>query len=308
MLDIFAVVLGLIPLYFYIAMGYVAARYLNFGKHDMPTLVIYMLVPLVFFGSIATSTLDASYLWLPFIAMVMSSVIALITYAFSKRVYGDANANLLAQAAGTANTGYYGIPLFLLLFPADKLGGYMLVIVGINVFEATLGYYLIARGQFSPKESIAKLLRMPMLYACVAGIAYQTLGLPTFTGIAEDILLTLRSTYIVAGMMMLGIGLGSMQSLKLDWTFITISCAAKFILWPLVVAGFVVLDTFALGLLDGYGHGMLMMLVLVPMAANTVSYAALLNIHPEKAATATLISTLLAVGVLAAAVPYLPRF
>ena len=50
-----------------------------------------------------------------------------------------------------------------------------------------------------------------------------------------------------------------------------------------------------LGFFDSLGRTVLWVLAIVPLAANTVAFASEMNLHPEKTATAVVISTVLAV-------------
>jgi len=37
--------------------------------------------------------------------------------------------------------------------------------LGINLYEFTVGFYLSARGHFSVRQSLAKIARLPLIYA-----------------------------------------------------------------------------------------------------------------------------------------------
>jgi malate permease and related proteins len=224
---------------------------------------------------------------------LLSSTAALLMYAAGKYLFADATRNLAAQAACTANTGYFGVPVFLALFPAEQLGVYMLAMVGVSVAEATVGFALLARGRYTWADSLRRLIRLPLLYAATAGLAVNLLGLPGHPVLWET-LERVKGTYVVLGMMMVGFGLAGVRSLALDWRLIGVLLAQKIFLWPLLALGILAVDTHTVGLFDPLARNCLLLIALMPLAANTVAFATQLRIYPEKAATAVLISSLIA--------------
>jgi predicted permease len=62
----------LIPLYLLIAVGFVAAKYLNAKKETLASLLIYVIAPVVVFYGVATTKLTVSALALPIIFFVFS--------------------------------------------------------------------------------------------------------------------------------------------------------------------------------------------------------------------------------------------
>jgi predicted permease len=298
---------AILPLYLMIALGYVAGRWLHVSSQQIAGMVIYLIVPVVFFGAVATTPLNPSYLLLPVIAFLMSAVMALVMYTVARRLFRDATANLIGQASCTANTGYFGVPLFLSLQPEHALGVYLLAIIGISVSEATLGYYIIARGHFTAREAVRKLLRLPLLYACAAGLVTNVL-VPAWPEVMIKTLIQFRGAYVVLGMMMIGVGLASLKGLEVNRRFLAVLFVQKFVLWPLLAISIILLDRLGPQLLDPLATSVILTFSLVPLAANTVAFAAQLRVHPEKAAAAVLISTILALGYLPLAFQLLQRW
>jgi predicted permease len=302
-----ALVSAILPLYLMIALGYIAGRYLHVSAQQIAGIVIYLIVPVVFFGAVATTPLNPEYLLLPVIAFAMSACMALLMYAVARHLFPDATANLIGQASCTANTGYFGVPLFLSLQPEHTLGVYLLAIIGISISEATLGYYIIARGHFTAREAVRKLLRLPLLYACAAGLV-ANLVVTSWPEALSKTLLQFRGAYVVLGMMMIGVGLSNLKVLKVEARFLTVLFFQKFVLWPLLAVGIILLDRLGPHLLDPLATRVILTFSLVPLAANTVAFAAQLRVHPEKAAAAVLISTVVALGYLPLAFGLLQRW
>ena len=96
-------------------------------------------------------------------------------------------------------------------------------------------------------------------------------------------------------MMLIGLGLSKMENLfRPDWSFLRWMFSIRFVVWPLAMAAVVAADV---SLFHLYGHDihfMMLLIGMVPMAANTVAFAETLGLSAENAASAVLLSTLFA--------------
>ena len=77
-------------------------------------------------------------------------------------------------------------------------------------------------------------------------------------------------------------------------TAVSLAFFSKFILWPLLMSVIIFADTYFFHLLTIEIRNIMFLLSLTPLAANTVSFATLLKVQPQKAAIAVLLSTLFA--------------
>jgi malate permease and related proteins len=292
------------PLYLMIAAGFVAGRYLGISGSTIGRLVIFVIVPITFTCSVTTLPWDPAWLLMPFVMFMLSSVMAVGMYQLAKLLYpkGDSQINLIAQASGTGNTGYFGLPIFVALYGTEYLGAYMLGVIGISIAESTVCYYLLSRGACTPRESFMRLFKMPALYACSLGILFNYMGLGDHWFI-QDTLKNFKGAYIVCGMMVVGAGLAASEHFKIDLKFNSIMFTQRFILWPLLSIA-VGTGVLILGLLPPLAIPIIAILSVVPLAANTVAFATYMNIHPDKAALSVLMSTLLAVVYIPLVLPW----
>ncbi|MFN7901863.1 MAG: AEC family transporter [Holosporales bacterium] len=282
------------PLYVYVLLGFFAGRFLKIDRQQMARLVIYLIAPLMFLGSVSIAPLDIRYLLLPVITFVLAIFMSGLMFLLVGRFYPDARRYLIASISGTGNTGYFGVPVFLTLAGSEALGVYMLAMLGMTFFEASIGYYLIARGNYSVRDSMKRLLMLPTLYAVGLGLLVKVSGvaIPTWmlTGLEQ-----VRGAYVVLGMMLVGVGLSMVRRLQFDIAFNFILLLMRFVFWPILVMGVLALDYVFLGFFDSLARTALWVLAIVPLAANTVAFASEMNLHPEKTATAVAISTVLAI-------------
>jgi len=199
----------------------------------------------------------------------------------------------LAFTAGAGNTGYFGLPVVLALFGQDQLGTAVFVILGIILYENSLGFFITARGQHTGREALAKVLRLPALYAFFLGL-FVNLSHLGISPIVSDAMANFKGAYTVLGMMLVGLALSQITKLSFDRKFTAMAFAAKFLVYPLVFIGVVLLDNNFFHLYGTLTHKVILLMSIVPLASNTVAYATRLNTHPEKAAVAVFLSTLFA--------------
>lgn len=76
-------------------------------------------------------------------------------------------------AVGTGNTGYFALPLAFALFNAQQIAIAVFIIIGINIYEFTVGYFIAAKGTFKTTESLQKIVRLPILYAIILGMTFK---------------------------------------------------------------------------------------------------------------------------------------
>lgn len=284
---------NLLPLYGLIALGWVAGRFLHTDRKMLADLALFVFVPAVAFGFVAKMDFQPSYVLLPFLAFGVQCVIGFSFLALGRRVFGDNRANLLAITAPTVNSGYFGLPVVMMLFSEEWVGVYSFMLVGMIFFEATVLYYIAARGKFSVRESLLRVARFPVLYAVLAGLAVN------FSGVALPPLFDtywthFKGAYVVVGMMIIGAALAKTDRLVFGPRFVGLVFAAKFVLWPLIAAGLVALDAHVTHLFPGEVHRLLLVLSILPPAANIAAFAAQLDLRPEKAATTVLAGTVFA--------------
>lgn len=293
-MDIFLLLFtNLIPLYILIALGFAAGRWLHVDRHSLGALAIFICMPVMIFGFVAQLEFKPEYAVLPLVSFSISTIMTVVMLVIGRRVYGDNSANLLAMCGSMGNTGYFGLPLVLLLFEEQWVAVYMFMLLGITIHEATVAYYIAARGSFTVSDSLRKLARFPVIYAITAALIFNFMQIKL-----PDLFLTywvyFKGCYVIIGMMIIGVALSKIEKLVIGPRFLALTFLGKFVLWPALAFAFNAIDEAALGLFNAEIHHLIMVLALVPPAANITAFAAQLNLKPEKAATTVLAGTVFA--------------
>jgi len=292
-IDIFFhLLVNILPLYALMALGWVAGRYFEVDRATLGALGVFILMPVVAFGYVAKLDFQPDFIILPFIVYGLLALITLVNYQLGRGIYQDKRGNLLALCASATNTGYFGLPVVLLLMEPQWVAVYIFTMMGAGVYEATIMYYIANRGNFSARESLKRLLRFPTIYAIAAGLLVNYHGLEL--GAQFDTYWEyFKGSYVVVGMMLIGAALARVDKLVIGPKFLGITFVSQFILWPALVFGLIMLDVHILHWFEPQVYQILFIMAAVPPAANTVAFAAKLNLNPEKAATTVLLGTLL---------------
>lgn len=293
-MDIFFTLLtNLIPLYVLIGIGWLAGRFFEVDRNTLANLAIFIMLPIVVFGFVLKLDFQASYFLLPIVIYAVQASIGLAFLWLGRKIYDGAEANILAMAASMGNTGYFGLPLVLLIFPPEQVAIYIFAMMGGSVYEATIGYYIAARGRFDVRTSLIKLAKFPTLYAIV--LAFIVRSLEINMPVQFDLYWGyFKGAYVLIGMMIIGAALAKVKNLVVGPRFLSLAFAGKFVAWPALVLLFTALDQSVFGLFEPEIHKLLLIMALVPTAANVAAFASQLDLVPEKAATTILFSTIFA--------------
>ena len=196
---------------------------------------------------------------------------------------------------GSGNTGYFGVPVALLLFGEEGLGLYIVCMLGTTLFENSVGFYLAARGRYSIQDALWRVLKLPSVYAFLAAVALNLAGVG-IPDIFVPLFDNLRGAYSILGMMIIGMSITSFRGLAGNVRFTALAFFGKFVVWPLVAILFWWVDSTILGVYEPAVHQAMFLISITPIAANTVVIATLLETSPRQAAGTTLLSTLFALG------------
>lgn len=279
-------------LLFFVALGWLAARRLRVDPRPIATLLVYIISPLTFFHGLTQGQPSADKLVLTASVLLLATCLCVVVNRVASRFFAEQERALLAFSAGTGNTGYFGFPIALVLLPPEGVTLYLFCMLGVSLYEFTVGFYVSARGRFSVKESLARLVRLPLIYAFAAGMLVSALGWQV-PDVVADGLDYFKYCFTVLGMMIIGMTLGRVTWREFDLRFVAGCVVVRFVVWPLATLLMVLLLRMSVGISDSLALAFLL-IGAVPMAANVVVIAMELEIRPEKGAIAVLITTLAA--------------
>ncbi|WP_341758246.1 AEC family transporter [Candidatus Tisiphia endosymbiont of Ditula angustiorana] len=277
-----------------VVIGFLAGRYSKVERDSIASLLFYFISPIVFFAIPASTTLTLSALSVTVVVFFIATSLSIFSYYFFGRYWLDHTRNIIALSAGTANGGYFMLPIAAALFDDYVLSIYMMAVIGINIFESSVGFYICARSFANSSESILKVVKLPILNGFLLGCLFSFAGF-TLPDFLDDFIYNMRGAFSILGMVMVGLALSALKKFEIDIKFTLATFMAKFLFYPLGVNIFILLDKFVLGWYDENYYNALRLLSTAPMAANVIVIASLQKFYPEKVATTVFLSLLFGV-------------
>lgn len=285
----------LLPLYVTVLLGWIAGRYLEASGRHIAGIMLYIVTPSVIFAGVMAAPLSPAVILLPLLTFGLCSLLGILHLLVARRFVGDVSANLMPLAVGTGNTGYFGIPVALLLFGQEGLALYIVCMLGTTLFETSVGFYLAARGRYSIGDALKRVARLPSVYAFLLGVTLNLSGF-SIPNVFVPLFDNLRGAYSILGMMIIGMGILSVRGLAGNPRFTGLAFFGKFVSWPVVAMLLWWLDAHVFGVYGPEVHQAIFLISITPIAANTVVIATLLDTAPRQAAGTALLSTLFALA------------
>lgn len=286
--------LKILPLYLTIALGYIFIRFLRADREAMASLLIYIIGPVVIFMAAYKVQLNLAVIMLPIVLFILNSILSLGTLRLSKNFFADNTKNILAFSAGTGNTGYFGIPLAIMILSEDLANIYIFTVLASLLYESTVGFFVVAKGHYTIKQSMIKVAKLPSIYALILGLIFNLFQIEFSTNLI-GYLDYFKGAYAILGMMMIGMGLKGLEHVGIDKMFMGFAFTLKFLIYPLAVLAIIWTDSYYFNFFNSDLYKVMFLFAIPPMAGNTVAVAALLKVHPEKAALAVIISTAISI-------------
>jgi predicted permease len=298
----------ILPLYLVILLGYIAGRFLEIERKSISLMIMYVVAPIVFFNGIIKDRIPLSSLNIALVVFLICCILALLALGVGSLLWKNFNKNLLALCASSGNMGYFGLPVGLAIFGEQALGTLIMGMLGIIIFQNSAGFFITANGKHSFNQSLKKTLLVPNLYAVALAFWLKDYidlnNLNAFTKGIFRITDNFTGAYSILGMLIVGLGLAQIKKIKLDKDtsiFLLLSLFSKFILFPLLTYGFIIIDQHTFQIFNSFTYKVLMLLSLTPIPANAIVIASSLKLNTDKISIAVMISNILALFL----IPYL---
>jgi predicted permease len=180
---------NILPIFLVASFGFALRRWQGVDKHALSSAVFYVLSPCLVFSSLVGSQLPSGEL-------VELSTFAVLTI-LSMAVLGWLAARLLGLAReDTAalmillmfvNGGNYGLTLNRLRYGDEGLARATVYYVTSTLVLYTLGVFVASLGELDWRQTLAKLARLPVVYAAVLAVIVYTFSLPIPTPLMRGI-------------------------------------------------------------------------------------------------------------------------
>ena len=293
--------LSIISIYIFILVGYSAKRAFKerIDEKSFNLLSVYFLQAFLTFWGLLKRPIDTEFLLAPLIYLGIIAISILVTFILARQLFTDTKERSIASiSALIGNTGNLGIPLGIAIFGEESIP-YTTLINLMNVFVVyTLGVYFYSRGNFSMRESILNIFKLPPLWFALLALGFNFFHIQ----LPEEVMNALgMGAYasMVLQLILLGMYFYSVKLRHLNIKLIIHVNLMKFLLLPLLA--FFILQLTSLPMMI---KGIIFMELFMPLAVANVNLGSLYHCKPEDITALIFISSLLFLG-LSFFAPYL---
>ena len=210
----------------------------------------------------------------------------------SRMLFSDTKERSVATVAALiGNTGNLGIPLGIALFGEESIP-YTTLINLVNVFVVyTIGVFYYSRGEFSVRDSLTNILKLPILWAASVAIALNLAGYVPSPAVDKTLMMgayaSMTMQLVLFGIYLYGIKLSEINLLLTAWVG-----ASKFVLIPLIAFGVLMAVD-----MEPMVKGIVFMELLMPLAVANVNLASLYNCSPRTVTAQVFVTSTLFLGI-----------
>lgn len=285
---------SILGIYLFIAVGF-GAKWAFKEKIDDRTITllsVYFLQIFLTFWGLLKRPIDTELMTSPLLYLLIIFISLVLMIPLSKMLFTDTKERSIATVAALiGNTGNLGIPLGIAIFGEASIP-YTTLINLANVFVVyTVGVFYYSRGEFSVKNSLFNIIKLPILWAALVAITLNLIGYVPSASVDKTLTMgayaSMTLQLILFGIYLYGIKLKEIGIALTAWVNGT-----KFIAIP-VLAWFV-LDFFTL---EPIAKNILLMELLMPLAVANVNLASLYDCRPKEVTAQVLITSVVFVGV-----------
>ncbi|MEE9252149.1 MAG: AEC family transporter [Thermodesulfobacteriota bacterium] len=159
-----------LPVFLIVGLGFLFGKIYRLSLTPINDLVIYVFTPCLMISSLSGDPIEVGLVGKVFASVILiSGGSLLVGYLIIRALHYPIRVYLPPVAF--ANTGNMGLPLVLFAFGDEGLRVGILYMVGMTIVHFTAGIAIL-----SYRESRLEVLKLPLIYAAVLGIAISLLG------------------------------------------------------------------------------------------------------------------------------------
>jgi malate permease and related proteins len=291
-MDIFLLIFlhVILPVFFLVSLGALLHRIFHFDMNTLSKLNVYALLPAVGFSNIYESNINGDVLLdvLAFLLLQNGALIAISTVMAKLMKLDRSLAATFQNTIVLNNSGNFGIPVSQLVFHQQPLGLSIQIVVTIfqNFLTNTYGVFNFISASQKKGKVTAEFLKNPIIYALLLGLLFRSVHIPVPSFIWNP-LQNVANAFLAIALLTLGAQVAYINLRQLP-PLLYISVFSRLLLSPVVAAVII----FALHL-EGVTAQALFIASSYPCSRNTALYALEYGHHPDYAAQAVFMSTLL---------------
>lgn len=280
----------IVPIMFVFLAGFILQRLRPMNVRSVSAVTIYILSPALVFITLYDADFNTGFLVIVIYMLVLFFIMVIVNKILGKMFkWSPQTESASILATGFMNSGNYGLPVVLFSVGQAALPYAVFIMVVQGLMNNFFGIYYASRGRDGIKTAFVNVMKMPTTYAAILGVAFQYVNIPISDSIHEMLSMVGQASIPVM-MIVLGMQLGSMTSLKLNWQVIISSVTLKMVASPIIAYLFVLF--FNIDPLIGL---VLIIISAMPTAATVTMYAIEFDSEPDLVSSITFIATLVSI-------------
>lgn len=283
----FEVVLPIIAVF---GAGFLLQRIRVIDVKSVATVSIYIFLPALVFTSLYEAEYDHRFTIIIIFAFVLLFMM-IISNKVLARIFKWNQSTESATILTTAfmNGGNYGLPVILFSVGDAALPYAIFIMVLQSLIMNSFGVYYASKSTSGISRAIKTIFKMPATYAAVLAFVFQEIPWE-IPDAAYSTLTMVGSAAIPVMMVMLGMQLASITSLKFNWQILTSAVVVRMIISPIIAFLFILAFD-----VDSLIGSVLLIIAAMPSAATTTMYAIEFDTEPDLVSSITLVTTLLSI-------------
>lgn len=280
----------ILPIMLVFLAGFTLQRLRALSVRAVSAVTIYILSPALVFTTLYDADFNSGFLVIIIYMFTLFAIMVVINKLLARLFKWPAKMESAAiLATGFMNSGNYGLPVVLFSVGTVALPYAVFIMVIQGLMNNFFGIYYASRGKGGMKRALTNVMKMPTSYAAIFGVAFQYLQIPVSESL-HSMLSMVGEASIPVMMIVLGMQLGSMTSLRLNWQVIISSVTLKMAGAPFIAYLFVTIFN-----VDPLVGVVLIIVSAMPTAVTTTMYAIEFDSEPELVSSMTFIATVVSV-------------
>jgi predicted permease len=286
-------IIVVLPAFLILAIGYIGQKKLKIDRKSVSTTALYLMSPFLAFRTFYTNKLSIEYLYIVLFCLTLCvTLLGLILFIGKVKKLQQPKVSAMVLSGVFMNSGNFGAPIILFAFGSVGFDYAVIMMVIQSLLMNTIGLYYAAKGSKETnniKESLMKVVKMPVIYGAALGLVFQVSGLivPNFVIQAVELI---ADAAIPTVMLVLGMQLATLNRENMKIADVTSIVMIRIFVSP--VLAYLIVTMFSI---EGLLAKILIFSAAMPTAANTTMYALQFETEPEFVSSSTFITTILSI-------------
>ena len=285
MLTLFANVV--LPVFIVAGLGYVVEKRLHPPIAPFNQVVLYVLMPtFVFTSLLAVDFRSEEPIKITLFTVLLAIAMLAVALAIARAARLDrTTSSAFMLTAAFPNLGNYGLSVVLLAYGREGVAIGAILLAVQSLYGITLAIFIASSGHASLLRSLREVFRQPMIYAVLAGLAFNLTGVPV-PGFVSSALALPSQAAIPLMLLVLGMHFAGTTGIEQP-RLVSVAVVNRLVIGTLV--GWAL--TIALGM-SGVARDVMIIGAAMPTAVFTILTATQFNARPRFVSDVVVVSTL----------------